>query len=343
MADNIYGDIYTANQRSAVIGQSLDVFAQLPTANLYNPRQQGVFALHPLATPKYARNTGLRDAEFRDTLARLYISLADAGETVQTAYLNSLPEDARVLAQVLLGANSQGGTGYVDFFLTQASEAFQEIVQVDKVMADDYVAFFYGQQPPTFTYSGTLLNSLQDDQRGGFARAYQQLLRGTQLARRGALARLRYDSVVVTGTLIAHQQQLNADNEMAVPFSFSFLVKEYVVLTNLPFARVTAADYVRLSADSSAAAVQPVGAVIDTRVQVVVSEPPLPAGVSIVGAASDPDALDPTLSPLQQLDARARAAGTPASGAANIRGTLDPVAALPPNARVTLPNFQSTP
>jgi hypothetical protein len=311
-------------------------FVDLNRAAGYNARQQGVFALHPLATPKYARNRGLRDAEFRDTLARIYVSLADSSDTVRSAYLASLPGDAatQALAQVLLGTNAKGGTGFVDFFLTSAVEAFQEIMQVDKVMSDDYVAFFYGTQPPQFQYSGMLLNSLQDDQRGGFARAYQQMLRGTQLARRGALVRLRYDSVIVSGTMIAHQQQLNADNEMAVPFSFTILVKEYIVLTNLPFARVQAADYVKLAADAAIAALQPIGTASDTRVRTVAVPPPSPADVSTAGATvntSGIQTVDNYNAMQQQMYVALSAqAGIPVTD--NIYGTVDGEAPLPPAA-----------
>jgi hypothetical protein len=300
----------------------------------YNTRQQGVFALNPLATPKYARNRGLRDAEFRDTLARLYISLADASDPVRDAYLASLPGDAatQALASVLLGANAKGGTGFVDFFLTQANESFQEIMQVDKVMADDYVAFFYGQQPPQFQYSGTLLNSLQDDQRGSFARAYLQMLRGTQLARRGALARLRYDSVIVSGTMFAHQQQLNADNEMAVPFSFSFLVKEYVVITNLPFAKLTPQAYVKLAADSALAALQPVGTVQTGRVATVAVPPPTPASTSTAGAEQNTTVVDQNQNSMKQTVAKGEAAAPKTSPTSNIRGTVAPTPPTPPAA-----------
>ena len=320
MADPVFGNFIDQNR-----GESQ-----------YNPRQQGVFALHPLATPKYAKNRGLRDAEFRDTLARLYVSLADSSDAVRNAYLASLPGDdaTQALAQVLLGANSKGGTGFVDFFLTSASESFQEITQVDKVMSDDYVAFFFGQQPPTFQYGGMLLNSLQDDQRGGFARAYQQMLRGTQLARRGALIRLRYDSVVVSGTMVAHQQQINAENEMVVPFSFSLLVKEYMVLTNLPFAKVQAADYVKLAADSALAALQPVGAASDTRVRTVAVPPPLPSDVSTAGTVENTSGIQTVQNynamQQQMYVALSAAAGTPVFD--NVYGTVDPDAPLPPTA-----------
>lgn len=309
--------------------------AENGAASRYNPRQQGVFGLHPLATPKYAKNRGLRDAEFRDSLARIYISLADSSDTVRSAYLASLPGDqaTQSLAKVLLGANAQGGTGFVDFFLTSAQEQFQEIMQIDKVLSDDYVAFFYGTNPPVFNYSGMLLNSMQDDQRSGFAKAYLQMLRGTQLARRGALARLRYDSVIVSGVMTAHSQSLNAEMEMAVPFSFSFLVKEYVILNNPAFVRTSPADYVKLAADAAVAALAPVGTVSDTRVRTTAVTPPAPVGVSSAGADQSFADQAATLigNGLQVLVGTALGLGTTSNrNAPNIRGTIDPRPPTPP-------------
>ena len=291
-------------------------------------RQQGIFADNPLSTPKYARNRGTRDAEFRDTLARLFISLADADPTTQAAYLASLPQDAKALAQVLLGNNNHGSSGYIDFILSQAVESFQEVVQVEKTVGDDYVAFFFGQAPPTFQYSGFLLNSLQDDQRTGFAIAYQQILRGTQLARRGALARLRYDSVIIEGALTAKQQTLNADNEMSVPFAFSFLVKRYVIVQSPLFRRTSPDDYVALATDSAVNNLGPVGRPSDVRVRSSMVLPPDLASVSTAGQ-DEPGVVDRTQAPPSQLMARTAATAAPAASA-NVRGSIDGTPASPP-------------
>jgi hypothetical protein len=291
-------------------------------------RQQGVFADNPLSTPKYARNRGPRDAEFRDTMARLFISLADSDPTTQTAYLASLPQDAKALAQVLLGNNNHGSSGYVDFILSQAVESFQEVMQVEKTVGDDYVAFFFGQAPPVFQYSGFLLNSLQDDQRIGFAIAYQQILRGTQLARRGALARLRYDSVIVEGMLTAKQQTLNADNEMAVPFAFSFLVKSYTIVQSPLFRRTSAADYVALAADNAVTNLGPVGRPSDVRVRSTMVLPPDLAAVSTAGQ-EEPGVVDRSQTAPTQLMSRATDAASSAPQS-NVRGSIDGTPVAPP-------------
>ena len=238
----------------------------------YNRGQQGVYALHPLSTPKYADNIGSRDAEFRETLARMYISLSGAAPGTKTAYLKSLPDDRRVqaLAKVLTKDTVGGNVGFIDFFLQQADESFTEKLQVDEVLSDNYVAFYFGQEPPVFQYSGTLLNSQQDDQTTGFALAYQHLLRGTSLAKRGALLRLRYDNRIVTGTINRMQTSLHAENELAVPFSFTMLVKEYVLLkSNLDYVKVSPEQFVQLQSafTDEAGILTNVGGAVDTRVR----------------------------------------------------------------------------
>jgi hypothetical protein len=303
--------------------------AKSRTIGQYNPKQNGVFGANPLMTPKYAQFAP-RDAEFRDTLARLYISVADLGADARNQYLATVPAESQALATVLLGDKSAGGSGFIDFFLTSANEQFQEIMQVDKVLSDDYVAFFYGQQPPVFQYSGTLLNSMQDDQRSGFARAYQVLLRGTQLARRGALARLRYDSVIVSGVLTAHQQQLNADNELAVPFSFSFLVKEYVILQNIAFNKVTVDQYIALAAQAEIAALSPVNSGATTSVTTTVT-PPTQAATSVAGAPQSTSVVDRALNAAQQLVASAVTFLSGPPPTSNIKGTIDPNPPTPPS------------
>jgi hypothetical protein len=305
----------------------------------YNPGQQGVFGLNPLATPKYAKNKGRRDNEFKDTLARLYISLENASPASQQSYLASLPGDSatQALANVLLANTQAGGTGFVDFFLTQANEQFQEIVQLDKVLADDYVAFLFGQEPPRFQYTGMLLNSMQDDQRSGFARAYLSILRGTQLARRGVLARLRYDSVLVSGVMIAQSQQLNSDNEMAVPFSFTFLVKEYVILDDPQFNRTSAADYVQLQADAIQAALSAASpSDSDTQTSSTSVVPPTQNSVSSAGAAPT-GFLASVGNSMQQLFNLTQLVTAPTPVTSNVLGTVQAGGAppVPPQATVT--------
>jgi hypothetical protein len=115
--------------------------------------------------------------------------------------------------------------------MTQASEPFQEKVQIVETLSDNFVVYLFGQAAPQFQYSGVLLNTYQDDQRVWMMRLYRDILRGTQLARRRKLVRLRYDSVIVSGIFIAHQQALTGDQENAAQFSFTMIPMQYTIFT----------------------------------------------------------------------------------------------------------------
>jgi hypothetical protein len=252
----------------------------------YNQGQQGVFALHPLMTPKYAKNRGSRDGEFRESLARMYLSLADLGDKEKARYLASIPNDNRVkaLAEVL----ALSDTGFIDFFLQQVTEPHNEIVQIDKVLGDNYVAFFFGQEPPVYQFAGSLLNSMQDDQRTGFALAYQHLLRGSQLARRNALVRIRYDNVIMSGALLAASQTLSAENELIVPFQFSLLVKEMVWLRPPKGVKIDKTNFVRLASTFDPDDVLGnVGRTQDVRVRTTLNDVTVDAVTTIKQAEAD--------------------------------------------------------
>lgn len=299
-------------------------------ASRYNAGQQGVFGLHPAMTPKYAVNKGNRDNEFRDSMARMFLSLSGASTSVKRAYLRSLQglgADVVALAKVLIGAQTgpNGGTGFIDFFLAQVQEQYNEKMQVSEVLSDNYVAYFFGQQPPVFTFSGTLLNSFQDDQRIGMGIAYQQLLRGTQCARRGSLLRIRYDAVIVSGTVINMSQVLNADNEVAVPFNFQMLVKQYLIALNPALA--TTKVETRFDAGTQ---LDNVGSIQDVRVRTSLFVPDRLAANSVLGA-------DQTQIPTNKSVEDQAAQSNAPTPTADILGTLQstPDQQLTPN----VPNF----
>jgi len=303
---------------------------------IYNERQQGVFAANPLSTPKYAINDGKRDAEFKETLARMYISLADANTATRDAYLASLPNDLRVqaLAKVLTGTNEKGASGFIDFFLQEATESFAEKLQVDEVLSDNYVAFYFGQEPPVFQYSGTLLNTKQDDQTTGFALAYQHLLRGTSMAKRGTLLRLRYDNRIITGTVNRMQTSLRAENELAVLFSFSLLVKEYVLLKQIDYVKIDEDEFVQLATafdNGEGILANDVGETKKPRTRTSVLYGAGLSNTSVAGSDKDKPDTNPTQAAPQQNQQAVQQATQPSSGTGDIRGTppSEPLQSVP--------------
>jgi hypothetical protein len=199
------------------------------------PVSRGVFGQNPGATPKSAFNlkNKKKDAESRESMSRLFIEIPTMAERL--AFLNSVSEEARPLAQALIagsGAGGGGGTGFFDFLMTEAQEAFNERVQIADTLTDNYVVYFSGREPTTASYAGTLLNTYQDDQRVWFLRLYSEILRGTRLATRNLIARMRYDSFLVSGYLMNLNLWLDGETEItASRFSFQMLIKRLQILT----------------------------------------------------------------------------------------------------------------
>lgn len=191
---------------------------------------KGDFGKHPGATPKWAINNGPRDAEHRESMARMFIQMP-AQE--REKFVASCPSETRALARILCGvsAGASGGTGFVDFLLQSANESFNEKYQIVESLSDNFIIYVFGQRATPFQYSGMLKNTYQDDQRVWMTRLYRDVLRGTQLARRRKLVRLRYDSVIVSGVLLGLNMTIDGSLIDGVPFSFVLMPTQYVIFT----------------------------------------------------------------------------------------------------------------
>jgi hypothetical protein len=208
-------------------------------ANLNDGRwkeSQGVYAAFPTFSPKYARHVTNRYRENFDTIARMYVKL---GGGQYKAFLNSLSEQgSKDIGSVLAGETTQkdknsapvGGLGYIDMLISSIRHNLNEKYQIVEVLSDNYVSFFFGQQAPIFLYTGFLINTWQDDWMIQMLRMYRDIARGTQLARRGLLLYLRYDSLIVSGSMVNLDFTLLSENEMVIPFNFQLLVKKVHII-----------------------------------------------------------------------------------------------------------------
>lgn len=231
------GDVFTVVNRAQVATEFatpvVDIpMAQYPTETSTPQSNLGVFGKNPGSTSKFAKNIGSRDDDYRDTMARLFIEMP---KNSIKRFLDTVSPSTRPLAEVLASATGTGGasgTGFIDFLLTSANENFQEKLQIVDTLTDNYVAFYSGQEPPVFNYTGVLLNTYQDDQRVWMLRLYREVLRGSRLASRNLVVKLRYDSFIVSGYLESLQMRLSGETEhTASEFSFTMRVKRMVVIT----------------------------------------------------------------------------------------------------------------
>lgn len=109
------------------------------------------------------------------------------------------------------------------FFLEQVTENREEKVQVLDTFGE-FVAFFFGARPEVYTYSGTLLNTLNHDWKNEFQLNYEYFLRGTQAVKNRATMFMQYDDVFVEGYMLNSQIRQTGVDDKSIPFTFSLLV-----------------------------------------------------------------------------------------------------------------------
>lgn len=188
------------------------------------PGAQGVFSAFPMATAKFAHYFD-RNGDYTDTMARMYL---EVGPKEFDKFINGIPdkETQRILQVLAVTGSETGGRGYIDFLLQGVQPAFQENMQVSETLADNYVAYFFGQAPPVFQFSGTLMNTYQDDWAMRMFRIYRDIGRGSQLARQKKLLTITFDAITLRGAMTNLFWGHTADLQTACSFSFGFLVKE---------------------------------------------------------------------------------------------------------------------
>lgn len=181
---------------------------------------RGVYANNPAGLPKY--HTG-NDTASVYSQARILVKMSDP--TLYAQYREALPSRARTLADVLVSESATGGVGYVDLLLQSANETLQEKVQISEVLSDGYVAYFFGGTAPVWAYTGTLLNTQQDEWYDAFHILFRDIIRGTRLAQNHNIVQLIYDSKIVEGSLLNMSTSITSESETSIPFQFQFLVR----------------------------------------------------------------------------------------------------------------------
>lgn len=195
----------------------------------------GVYSAFPMMTPKYARHPTSKTAGRLVGLARMYIPVGSPkGVERIIKGLESRGDPQLVaVARQLLGQSAgkeNTGKGYIDFVLQGVSQSLDEKYQVSEVLEDNYAVFFFGQRAPVWSFSGALMNTYQDDWTMNMLRLYSELGRGSQLAKRGLLLHIRYDSLIIGGCMMNFRWDLASSNELFTTFAFNFLVRSRTIL-----------------------------------------------------------------------------------------------------------------
>jgi hypothetical protein len=109
------------------------------------------------------------------------------------------------------------------FFLESVQESRNERSQVVETFGNFYV-FFFGERPPVYTFSGTLLNTDNTNWVEDYMFYYENFLRGTRCVEIGAKLVITYGYHQIEGYLMGTSLATQAVNERGVAMNFQVLV-----------------------------------------------------------------------------------------------------------------------
>lgn len=112
---------------------------------------------------------------------------------------------------------------YTKFILQGVQEGHQERSQIVETFGDFY-SFFYGERPPMYAFSGTLINTRNANWVSDFMVTYESFLRGTRCAEQSAQAIVTYGGRQAQGFILSTNMNTQAVNQEGVNFSFQMVV-----------------------------------------------------------------------------------------------------------------------
>jgi hypothetical protein len=142
------------------------------------------------------------------------------------------PASIRLVGKVTKGSKSEDKDlipPYTKFLLESVQESHQERSQIVETFGDFYV-FFFGERPPIYSFSGTLVNSQYINWVQDFHFYYENFLRGTKSVENNARIVLTYGGRQVEGFILNSQTSTNAQTDNGAQFSFQLLVIDRKIL-----------------------------------------------------------------------------------------------------------------
>lgn len=118
---------------------------------------------------------------------------------------------------------------YTKFILESVSEVRDERSQIVETFGDFYV-FFFGERPPVYQFSGTLINTRDVNWLSDFKFYYENFLRGSKCVENNARLILTYAGRQIEGFMPRMQSSTEASVEAGVKVSFPMIVTRQTFL-----------------------------------------------------------------------------------------------------------------
>lgn len=112
---------------------------------------------------------------------------------------------------------------YTKFILQNTRESHQERSQIVETFGEFYL-FFFGERPPVYTFSGTLINTKNVNWLADFQFYYENYMRGTKCVEKNARIIITYGGRQIEGYIIEMSTATDAQMEPGVPVTFQVVV-----------------------------------------------------------------------------------------------------------------------
>lgn len=119
---------------------------------------------------------------------------------------------------------------YTKFMLENVQESHTERSQVVETFGE-FFAFFYGERPPIYNFSGILINSKQNNWLADFMFYYENFLRGTKCVEQNATIVLTYGGRQIEGFILSTSNSTAAVTDKGVALTFQVLVIDRKILS----------------------------------------------------------------------------------------------------------------
>lgn len=127
----------------------------------------------------------------------------------------------------LTATNGSGSktSGWGDFLLTDVQCSMNEKMQIMEVFGDNFVSYFFGRSPTTFTMSGIIFDDIDNEWFPNFLEVYDKFIRGTQLARKSLLLEISLPNVIIIGSIVNFSYSQTAMRDTDIQFNMQVVAK----------------------------------------------------------------------------------------------------------------------
>lgn len=119
---------------------------------------------------------------------------------------------------------------FTKFLLEGVQESHTERSQVVETFGE-FFTFFYGERPPIYNFSGTLINSKMNNWLADFMFYYENFLRGTKAVEQNATIVLTYGGRQIEGFIMNTSNTTQAVTDKGVSLTFQVLVIDRKILS----------------------------------------------------------------------------------------------------------------